>query len=376
MFGVPGQLSLVLLQEPLLGPSYAHPINTNQNKIIKAHAVSRDGYKDDSEYFITAVKDLVNCYNDLRSQNKNDFSSVRLIVKHPMWYDPMELDMSVEVALLLDANHSIQPSNILCFRDQSDALAAIRAASSKSNLHILEPRSTDPSLQPTAPSLTPTELHDMQLTSYFHSRLPSPTAPFSWSPYPLSHVPPYTVSWSRSNSDILAIHKFGNPIGSHPILLPTLLTANLVHIVVLETPALDLRTILWSPGHDIPYFAPGYNGYNESFDPRFCKTVGIALVVRVDLSKRCFCVVTPISEEVLRALPKERTVLLVGGFEAPSWAVMEDEWFSGYLERDGGKSKGGWRRRREDAPYLFEVEQEIGLEGGVGMQAWRVRKFK
>ena len=216
----------------------------------------------------------------------------------------------------------------------------------------------------------------MQLTSYFHSRLPSPTAPLHWSPHPLSHTPPYTVSWSRSNSDILAIHKFGNPIGSHSTLLPTLLTANLVHILVLNPSLPTLHPILRSPGHDIPYFAPGSSGYNDPLDPRSCETVGVALVVGVNLSKRCFCLVTPVSEEVLRALPRERTVLLVGGFEAPRWAVMEDEWFAGYLEREGGKKRGGGRGRREDAPYLFEMDQEIGLEGGVGMQAWRVRRFK
>ena len=319
----------------------------------------------------------MNCYNDLRSQNKNGVSSARLIVKHPTWYDPVELDMSIEVALLLSSNHAIHPSNILCFRNQGDALTVIRTASPKSDLHILDPRPTDTSLQPTNPSLTSTELHDMQLTSYFHSSLPYPTAPFHWRPLPLSHTPPYTVSWSGLNPDILAIHKFGNPIGPHSTLLPTLLTANLVHILVLDPSALAQRTILRSPVHDIPYLAPGYSGYNEPFAPRSCETVGVALVVGMDLSKRCFCLVTPVPEDVLRALPKERTVLVVGGFEAPGWAVMEDEWFAEYLEGGGeGRGRGRRRRKREDAPYLFDVEEEIELEGGVGMQAWRVRRFR
>ncbi len=279
--------------------------------------------------------------------------------------------------MLLDSNDALQPSNILCFRNH--ALAVIREVSRKSDLHLLEPRPSDPALQPITPSITPTELHDMQLTSYFHSRLPSPTALLRWSPLPLSHTPPYIVSWSGLNPDILAIHKFGNPIDSHPTLLPTLLTANLVHILVLDPSVLAQRTILRSPVHDIPYFAPGSSGYNEPVDPRSCETVGVALVVGLDLTRKCFCVVTPVSESILRALPRGRTVLMVGGFEAPGWAVMEDEWFAEYLEGGGegrGRGRGKRKRKREDAPYLFEAEEEIELEGGVGMQAWRVRRFR
>lgn len=378
IFGPPGQLSLVLLQEPLLGPSYTNPTNTRQNKIIRAHAVSRGGYNDDSEYFIAAVKDLVSCYNDLRLQDNDDVSSTRLIVKHPTWYDPVELEMSVEVAQFLDSNNPTQHSNILCFRDQGDALVAMRTASPKSDLHILDSRPADAPSQPTTSSLTASELHDMQLTSYFHSRFPSPSAPLHWNPLPLSYHPPYTVSWSRSNPDFVAILKLGTPILPHPTLLRTLLTANLVHILVLHpthaSSTLSQRTVLRSPGDDIPYFAAGQKGYSVPFEPGSCETVGVALVVGMDLGTKCFWVVTPVAEEVLRALPRGRTVLVVGGFEAPAWAVMEDEWFGEYLGGTGGK--GRERGRREHAPYLFEADEEIGVEGGVGMQAWRVRRFK
>ncbi|KAF2429502.1 hypothetical protein EJ08DRAFT_661623 [Tothia fuscella] len=366
---LPGQISLVVTRVPTLSPACARPqSNYLETKIIRSHAIGLDGFRENREHYLEAVKDLLNCYKCLSEGDTLGFDispDLPLIIACPAWYQGSGMDLNVSLTQV------IRPSHIICLGESSPkAMGALQNAAGVIPLPILQPQP----YQTIRPTRTLSELRDMQLLSYFHSNLYEEGA-IHWEENPLTTRKPYIVSYKRGESDFAAIFIFGEVPVMYPNMLSTLLNGSLVSIIVMsekDTKFIDLKTYR-GEGDSIPYFPTGPKGYTTPFNPSTSSVIGVALIRSIDAEAQTLHILTPISMDVLARIPKERLVLAFGALECPGWAYTEDLYYREWAKGKGEKSKGA---EFKTLPWVEEVGEESGRVSGVAMQAWKARRFQ
>ncbi|PSN62822.1 hypothetical protein BS50DRAFT_680153 [Corynespora cassiicola Philippines] len=361
-----GQISLVLVKEVNLGPSFTHPCTLPnrpaQNQTLKAHVMPSSTLINFEEHFNSCAEDLFQTYQNHRSQQPSTpliiNTSTTLSTTHfPLLQHFISRTKPAHIIHLGEAESTDTTAPML------DTLSLL-ASKTSSTTHIL------PSISPLAPpSRSPTDLTSMQTLSYFHlNNLPSSSSSstasqnFTWDPKPLSHLPPWDLSYRQTPTRtqdftaILTLHPSTPP--SH---LLAALNGSVVHLLRTPTPATPLPR---TQKHGLPYFPlDRATGLVPLPDPRTSALVCAALVRGYDTARGMLEVIVPRAVEgVLYGVEGERTAVVVGAGEVAEWAFVEDA----YLAVSGG-------REGECGPWV----EKKGVMSGMGYLGTvrRVRKF-
>lgn len=367
-YSPPGHLSLVVLQQPNLGPPFSHPITdvTRSVRTARAHALGSTSPKEDPDHFLR-------CAIDLMTEFDHSLPWSPLVINTPGWVVGTGGDILVQLIKKLDVTE-------ICYTKDDEKPQIIQALTQAAGT---KPVRLLPSQQSCAVApRSAAELRDMQTLSYFHQGSIR-AGHLHWDTSPLTHMKPYVVGYGEHNSAILGVACYGDWPGAD--YLSTLLDGSLVSIVktydgevatnwpddASPPPPLQL-TIARAQNSDIPYVCPSAAGFVPPLDPMISYTIGQALIRGIDTVNKKFHILTPIPAATLANLDPAKTVLVKGTDTAPGWAYMEEVAWRNSREGvlgAGGEVEGGAGAQ----PWL----QEIGPGGrGAGAAPLRTRRFR
>lgn len=371
----PGLISLVVVRELNLGPSFTHPATalakagSTQNDIVRSHAIPVDltNYMD---YYRECIEDLYLAYKNEYSRD----SSLPLIINTPGFLYTTQFPL-VEPLL-----KRFKPQNVIHLGDTraidpptADKLHALQTHTTQTHSTLHEITAQTPKL----PSLrTDAELCAMQMQSYFHLTTTHATCTQTWTSTPLSTHLPWEFTYRATSThaqDIVGFISYLEPIPASSLIHA--LNGSIVHI--LQTTSARVPTPYTSlprtPKSRIPFFpASEITGCVEPLDPRTSRFVCTALVRGFDPERGVVQVLVPRAlEDVMLGLKAERTVFVAGCVEAPEWAFVEDAYLAQYEEEVGVRKVGGLG----ELPTW--VEREDVVDGmGYMTTVRRVRKFQ
>jgi polynucleotide 5'-hydroxyl-kinase GRC3/NOL9 len=420
-YSVPGQLSLVHLQEPNFGPSFSHPIPDSSSRIIRAHSIAAITPSMDPSLYMACALDLFAHYRHLLSSVAN----LPLIINTPGWV----LGTGLEILVRLIAN--IRPTNVVYMSQEGpwDVVESLRDAA-KDTAFLTLPSQVSKYVTKTA-----AHLRTMQAMSYFHID-PSSGKELTWQARPLSSVPPWEIKYSGENAGMLGIMCYGEQ--PPPDLLLESINGSILAVVVVDYMAAipgwqtdeletmdenlhstsaessstdpedtELRalegeslhprhlakpSIVRTPKEDLPYFNPANA---TCLDPNHSHCVGLALVRGIDIPRRRLQVITPIAASVIEEINEtgKCIVLVSGKFDTPGWAYTEELMKKHSLEKEAKGQRDDMDVDEEEegsdadnegqeepplgagfrnAPW---VERQDGSQGrAVESRVWRVRR--
>jgi polynucleotide 5'-hydroxyl-kinase GRC3/NOL9 len=367
-----GQISLAMIRELTLGPSFTRPANLSKqeesprNETIRAHAIPSN-LANYQEYYQACIDDLFLTYKNLYSRD----SSLPLLINTPGFL--YTTNFNILEQLLARS----KPHRIVHLGDTRNVDADTAA-----KLHVLktistQQRSTVHEITAQVPLLAPlrskADLKAMHMQSYFHFT-GTPQAP-TWSTKTLSHLAPWEFSYQETKErtqDLVGFLSYAEPI--KPSSLIHSLNGSLVQII--QTSSARIPTpytaLPRTAKLQIPYFAESTTtGMVDALDPRTSKLVCTALIRGFDPERRVVQVLVPkVCEDLLRELVPERTVFVAGCCEAPEWAYMEDA----YAAQNAAE---GARAGADSGELPLWVEKESVMDDmGYLNTLRRVRKFQ
>ena len=362
-----GQISLVIVRDLTLSPSFTHPSivpesgDATRNEIIRSHPVPMN-FANYAEYYQSCVEDLFLAYRNLCSRD----SSLPLVIDTPGFLYTSHFDIISTLLTMLKPHNIVHLGDTQAYDTETAAI-----------LHLLQTtasqyRSTVQEITAQQPQSTPirtdTELNAMQMQSYFHLKSSStnPDLPqvLSWTSDSLSHLIPWEFCYeetSERTQDIVGFAMYSEPI--EPVSLLHALNGSIIQIIqstssIVPTPYTSLPR---TGKQGIPYFQESERtGMVEPLDSRTTRLVCTAMIRGFDPERRVVQVLVPKTHEaLLYNLAPERTVFVGGCCDAPEWAFVEDAYAA------------------EEASTLPWVENESTMEEmGYLNTVRRVRKFQ
>ncbi|XP_014561765.1 hypothetical protein COCVIDRAFT_85848 [Bipolaris victoriae FI3] len=368
-----GQISLVIVRQLNLGPSFAHPSIVPESEdmvtdeIVRAHPIPAN-LANYSDYYEACVEDLLVAYRNLHARD----SSLPVIVDTPSF-------LCLPHSGLLDKLLArLKPHNTVHLGD-TQAIDTETAA----RLHVLQTITSQyhgtvheiATQKPPLPLMRKeAELCTMQMQSYFHlkssSTHPGQSQGLRWSSEPLSHLVPWEFCYEETDErtqDLVGFAMYSEPV--EPASLVHALNGSIVQIVqstssIVPTPYTSLPR---TKRLRIPFFPESESlGMVQPLDPRTTRLVCTALIRGFDPEKKVVQVLVPKTHEsLLYNISPERTVLIGGCCEMPEWAYMEDAW----VQQRAQKEAHG------DVPLWVEREHVIDNMGYLNTVR-RVRKYQ
>ncbi|KAF7191689.1 Polynucleotide 5'-hydroxyl-kinase grc3 [Pseudocercospora fuligena] len=331
-FGPPGQLSLVEVRAPILGPAFTHPASTQSKmfRVIRLHTIAATTFKDDSEHYLRCASDLV----------RHVPKDIPLVVNSCGWVSGLGADA------LLTLTKALSISDIVLLEPVDDGVAEALSVLVANQVHRIPRRHRQPG------SRSPAELRAMQTMAYFHHKATSTDA--KWIAKPLSSVRHLAMSYSVESAGVKAILSYGQ--APHPDFLGETIEGAVVAVVELEEPEyLETNAISYTLEENLPYIPLNNTGHTPALDPAKSHCIGLALVQAVDRDNKMLQLLTPISEKEFLGVGSNSIVLVRGSFDSPDWAYQEDL----FASDDDMDEDRPWVSRRED----------VGIEGAI----WRLR---
>ena len=421
-YSVPGQVSLVHIQEPNFGPPFSHPMPDGNSRILRAHSIAANTPSMDPSLYMACVLDLFAHYRHLLAALPNS----PLIINTPGWV------LGTGLEILVDLIANIRPTEVIYMSQEGplEVVESLRDAAKTT------PVLTLPSQVSKYVTKTAAHLRTMQAMSYFHID-PSNGKYLTWQSQPLSSVPPWEIMYSGEKAGILGIMCYGEQ--PPPDLLLESINGSILAVVVIDNIAAipgwktdeqdtmdedanpnsldpysvdpedtELRALddaslhphhlakpilVRTPTEDLPYFNPA-NAI--CVDPNHSHCIGLALVRGIDVPRRQLQIITPISSSVIEEINEtgKSIVLVSGKFDTPGWAYIEELVQRQTLEKASKNQTGDGMDIVEDeetsdtddigrgardlgggfqnAPW---VERQEGSQGrAVGSRVWRVRR--
>lgn len=151
-FGPPGQVSVIEVAAPLLGPPFTHPATKQSTsfRLLKSHSIAGTSFKDDPQHYIACVKDL------LRHVDRR----YSLAINSCGWVTGLGASVLGQLA------KDLAITDLVVLEPVEDGLIESLKPFSKSPVvHRIPRRSTRPSAR------APAEIRTMQTMAYFHSTL-------------------------------------------------------------------------------------------------------------------------------------------------------------------------------------------------------------
>ncbi|KAK4611502.1 Polynucleotide 5'-hydroxyl-kinase grc3 [Fulvia fulva] len=325
-FGPPGQISLVKVTSPLLGPPLTHPASPRSHRFqrIKSHIIAATSFKDDPELYVSCAKELA----------RHIPPTATVIVNSCGWVNGLGATVLLELttALRITDTVLIQPID-------SDLEEAIRRQSQ--SIHVLPRRQGRLTTHK-----SPAEHRAMQTMAYLHHKHSSSTDSIKWVDKSINMIRPWKVSYAHESLGVTAVLSYGQ--APHPDFLAEVLDGSIVAIVVLDG-GYTLEDVHRTVEEQLPYSSV------ESIDPEWSHCAGIALVRGIDTEEKEVQVVTPLSETEIAGIMDKQIVLVRGAFDSPDWAYTEDLHAAGDAPDD-------------ERPWVRQGGQ-VGIEGAI----WRLR---
>jgi polynucleotide 5'-hydroxyl-kinase GRC3/NOL9 len=422
-YSVPGQLSLLHVQDPNFGPPFSHPVPDGNSRIIRAHTIAAITPSMDPSHYMTCALNLFAHYRNFLSTVPN----CPLILNTPGWV------LGTGLEILVDLITKTRPTEIIYMSQYGpkEVVGSLQDAAKAT------PVLTLPSQVSEYVTKTASHLRTMQAMSYFHIDSKNRKS-LAWSGQPLTSVPPWEVRYSGDSAGILGIMCYGEQ--PPPDLLLDSINGALVGIVVIDDVAaipgwqteeqdamdenndlesdqpykmdsgdaelrefdeesiqlqhLEKPLIVRTPIEELPYFNPA-NAI--SLNPKHSSCIGLALVRGIDVARRRLQILTPISPTLIEEINEagKSIVLVSGKFDTPGWAYTEELMQKQSLEK-AAKNRGNDGMDVDDEEddesdddevglevrYLGEsfqnapwIERQEGSQGrAVGSRVWRVRR--
>ncbi|KAI0000095.1 hypothetical protein F4779DRAFT_151929 [Xylariaceae sp. FL0662B] len=417
---ISGQVALVLLTEPVFGPSFCRPIADSDLRLLRSHALASTSPASDPELLVEAATDLMTHY-------RNALGTYPLIINTPGWIQGTGLDVLTSLITVL------RPTEV-AYMSQSGPAEAIESLQEVCNATNF---STLPSQTTQYTSRTSAHLRSMQTMSYFHAerRSAGPGEPqVQWNPRPLTAVPPWQVRYTglgrgifgimcyeyQAPSDLLADAINGTILAavevesakafrdlanySGPVEGGSLFNASNSHASNSmmdidgegsQEPTLSLLGLRERITATTPEGIPFINTTNgTTLDPRYSQSIGLVLIRGIDVKNGVLQLLTPIPSERVEEVNAKggEIVLVTGKFDTPSWAYTEDFYYQSQSEglKDGEEGLGldeedSW----DDGSDMDESDSEVenrmaqtpwieilygNQKRSAGSKAWRVRR--
>ncbi|KAK4973317.1 Polynucleotide 5'-hydroxyl-kinase grc3 [Elasticomyces elasticus] len=338
-YSPPGNLSLIHLRAPNMGPPYTHPLGNacTTARIIRSHTLASTSPKDDPDHFLACALDLKDTYIRL----KDTFPSSALIINCPGWIIGSGFDTMAGLSRALPLTH------LFVLGDQLPEDLFVQLTPPNPCV-VFRRLLGQPVVQS---SRTSAQLRTMQQMSYFHSDEPAADGNLRWHHCNIASIPSWTISYGGDSRDVLGFMLYGENVA--PKSLTTVLDGGVVAVVVIEddaafVPALpfeneysttektlnDGQVDGFASGHETPFkvlrtaqmglpciTTNGSTSDTLPLNPRFSHCIGMALIRVIDAEDHTVQLATPIPEIVLAdSRPK---VLVTGRFDTPSWAYLE-----------------------------------------------------
>ncbi|KAF2129958.1 hypothetical protein P153DRAFT_339313 [Dothidotthia symphoricarpi CBS 119687] len=312
----PGQISLIVVRALNLGPGFTHPLtrvaggkakgDVDVNETVRAHPIPADlaNYED---YFRQCIEDLFLACKTLQAGDP----SLPLVINTPGSMHTSRI--------LADLVSRAKPHHIVRFTYPVTSQPPLP-------LPLPTPHTTTHTLPPVPPSTpqlrTPSHLSTMHTQSAFHT---TSTSPQTWSPTPLSALPPYTFHYTPTLTHAPSLSAL-LPLTPHPIPSSSIIHAlngALIHLLLTSPPSPS--TLQYTPKSQIPFFPPDATGVVPALDPRGCRLLCVGLVVGVEPGEGAVRVFVPRGVEgVLEELGRGGMVVgVLGCGGVGEWAVLE-----------------------------------------------------
>jgi len=383
-FSPAGQLSLVHVRTPILGPSFSHTSaeDTPAVRIVRAHALGALSPNENPEYFMRCAVELLVYYDTHLST-----CSSGLIINCPGWVVGAAFEVMAQLI------KKILPSDIVCMSAADSPFAiAIRLAAGSIPMRLLLPALRGSS----AGGRTSAELRVMQYMAYFHQR--PPDGHLRWCSTLIDRAPPWRLSFGKSKNDLLGVHFMGEH--PHPQFLETVLVGALVAVCIIDSDSEHAEAkscVNYSFG--IPFWSQADPHEWRGLNPENSRMLGLAFVQEIDLQNKSISLQTPLSAQIRKSFASRTTaeisklVLVYGGFDTPGWAYLESQYVRMHSDSELNSSREALSRLGEDLSLPFGVVMD-GLEdtevdepalfaspwvkkvrrGDVAAQRWRIRR--
>ena len=370
-----GQISLVVVRQLNLGPSFTHPVTSplqpviSQNETVRSHVIPTD-ITNYQNYYRECFEDLYLAYKNLYSRD----SSLPLLINTPDNLYTANSQLLEQFLTRSKPQNIVRLSNLSVIDSSTveklHALLQIHATQFRSTVHEIGAEI------PTLPQLrTDAELRAMHMQSYFHSTMSIASLP-SWTSTPLSTHLPWEFSYRGTTTreqDFVGFISYSEPVPASSLI--HVLNGSIIHII--QTSSARIPTPYTSlprtPRSQIPYFAANQElGFVEPLDPRTSRVVCAALVRGFDPERGVVQVLVPKAvEDAIGGLKTERTVFVAGCADTPDWAYVEDAYAAQYEEVAGQRKVGS----TGELPVWVEKEDVVDGMGYLDTVR-RVRKFQ
>lgn len=317
-FSPPGQVSLVQIRCPIFGPSYTHPsaVPTSSARPIRTHTLAAMSPQNDVKHYLACAQDLYQTYLTILL----NFPATPLIVNCPGWTTGAGLEILVHLIHILHVDRTLFLST-----SQKDPAARVVndvCSKEKSEFHLIQAQGTASPV----PSRAAADLRTMLTMSYFHQGDPKCLEDaYCWSTLPLNYIHPVVASYCSEDSAFLGVMSYGEAVA--PQFLGAVLNGSIVAIVRVEDEAalVPYGDVQRSEVESIPYFGASSRGSVVPLDPSKSHCVCLALVRSIDVERQALHLLVPLlHRHLLDSLVPDKTVLVRGDFETPSWAYVEE----------------------------------------------------
>lgn len=396
-FSPPGQISLVLVNEPVLGPAYTHPYSDRAigHDVLRAHNIATTTLKEDPTQYLACVENLFACYEATRGDTA-------LIINCPKWAIGEGQETLLELIKRLPCTEAVFMLKGVAPEDQytrdlpevpqdtsvfmslrpptyemtARVLDTLRRAGSKSAVHFLS--KVD---RPSLAFRTAAEFRNMQTMSYFQSLDPV-NGVAKWESSALFAREPWLASYDPISPDILGILNSGAQATAEN--LSTIVDGMVLGLCMLEDDneaEYAFSRLARTKTDSLPFWPPGVALMAAPPNPDHSHAIGFVYCQTIDAETRSLVLHSPISRDVLEAAyMKTRTgvpklFLVRGTFDMPAWAYMElDHLRKKFVNNEDQErlctstSKNGKRKRESNLSQkmveLTPGHDPIGLEPG------------
>ncbi|THY11941.1 hypothetical protein D6D00_10542 [Aureobasidium pullulans] len=375
-YSAPGQMSLVQIRSPVLGPNYTHPSGhvSSAYRTIRSHTIAANSPRDDVVHFLACAMDLRDAY----FRALEDFAGAPLVLNCSGWV------LGSAVSAMMELVQQFPLTDVVLMEPmERETVASIEATLPMAKVLMIPPRHKP------AQSRTSAELRAMQSMSYFHSLAPRKGLS-TWTDNTLSQLHPWHVKFNGENAGISSIMSYGEAV--NPDFLASIIDGMMVAICEVESDE-AYATVQYRPPHvpsasaaemgetmndridrtpeGLPYLRADNSGLIQPLDPRFSSCKGLAIVRGINVARQEIQLLTPMSVKQIKNLQGSRTVLVRGKFDSPGWIFLEDV-YSGNAQRVKRQEMLSLLKDKTTRPYVAQRDAaETGL--GLGEKEWRVR---
>ncbi|ORY54149.1 hypothetical protein BCR35DRAFT_296765 [Leucosporidium creatinivorum] len=373
-FTTPGFVSLNVVREPVLGPSFTH-----LSLPISSHFLGTTSPASDPSAYLAAISSLLATFSldveypltdeaprrrGAAAASSRTSSKIRdrvpLIINTQGWVKGLGAD------LLAKLKAEARPTHVVSFEPAEESTEG--GWSGQEQMAPPPPEYQDPSCQvirlvgaPSSPldsKWSAADLRTLSLISYFHAvfpRDPTPsdvprtnTFPTAWDfSTPLVSQTPFTVDWTASRKQIKGVHLLDSDVPYEQVLYA--LNGSVVALLE-EIESINQLEEAMPPSapsaqaHAFPllYLPP---------PPTSTRSLGLALIRSIDPTTQTLHLLTPVHSSHLAASP---LTLVKGAIDLPLPLLLDFK--AGEMELNKGVCGTEWK----DVPYLTVEEGEQG----------------